>query len=53
MVVKEGLENDEQYFNLAKEYAYWLSIDVFDGERVEIHLCDKSLKTLRVAIYLD
>ncbi len=48
MVVKEGYEDDEDYEVIAETFAYNISEDVFDGEDVEIHLCDDNLKTLKV-----
>ncbi|MDD3741187.1 MAG: hypothetical protein PHH30_08095 [Bacteroidales bacterium] len=48
MVVKEGYEKDEDYILIAETFAYNLSKDVFDGEEVEIHLCDTKLETLKV-----
>lgn len=50
MVVKKGIEKDEEYTKLFKSYARELSQNVFNGERVEIHLCDDKLKTLKVII---
>ena len=48
MVVKEGYEKDEEYIAIAQAFVYNLSKDVFDGEKVEIHLCDEKLETLKV-----
>jgi len=48
MVVKKNVEKDESYIEIAKLFAEELSMYVFDNEKVEIHLCDKYFKTLRV-----
>jgi hypothetical protein len=48
MVIKEGLEKDEKYITGSKEAAVEISQNVFDGAKVEVHLCDNQLKTLRV-----
>lgn len=48
MVVKDSYLDDEDYEAIAAFYAYSLSIDVFDGEEVEIHLCDDKLETKKV-----
>jgi len=50
MVVKKGIEKDEEYTKLFKSYAWELSQFVFNGVRLEIHLCDDKLKTLKVII---
>jgi hypothetical protein len=48
MVVKKGKEKDAKILQVMATYAAQLSASVFDGKRVEIHLCDKRLKTLKV-----
>ncbi len=48
MVVKDGYDKDEDYELIAQAFAYNISEDVFDGDDVEIHLCDENLKTLKV-----
>ncbi|MDT5060618.1 MAG: hypothetical protein QOH63_1077 [Acidobacteriota bacterium] len=48
MVVKEGLDKDEKYLTAIPTAALELSKNVFDGAKVEIHLCDDQLKTLKV-----
>lgn len=48
MVMKEGYADDDETIEMAEEFAYFLSRDVFDGEEVEMHLCDEELKTLKV-----
>jgi|GEM_PF-5163060 len=50
MVVKTGNENDLQFLELVKVFATELSREVFDGQPVEIHLCDPYFKTLRVVV---
>lgn len=52
LVVKKGMDQDEEYVAIAKEFAAQLSADVFDNEQVDIHLCDDKLKTLRVVVAL-
>ncbi|MBW2522761.1 MAG: hypothetical protein JRI23_01235 [Deltaproteobacteria bacterium] len=46
MVVKPGVEKDEAFVKLTREVAKELSEKVFDGGKVEIHLCDATLRTL-------
>jgi hypothetical protein len=46
MVVKEGTEEQDVTRSEAKELARMLSENVFDGAPVEVHLCDKYLRTL-------
>ena len=53
MVVKKGLENDQEFINIAKVTAAELSQNVFNGKQVDIHLCDENLKTLRVVVSLQ
>ena len=53
MVVKKGIDRDEEFTQIFKSYASELSKNVFDDEPVEIHLCDENLKTLRVVVPLD
>jgi hypothetical protein len=48
MVVKESYLDDEDYEAIAAYYAYTLSLDVFDGEEVEMHFCDDKLETKKV-----
>jgi hypothetical protein len=48
MAVKEGLEKDEKLIATAHQAANEISKSVFDGAKVEVHLCDNKLKTLRV-----
>jgi hypothetical protein len=52
MVVKKGMENDEEFIKIAKGMAKDLSSNVFGGNPVDIHLCDDHLKTLRVVVPL-
>tara|TARA_B100001250_G_C19140289_1_gene503515 strand:+ start:36 stop:419 length:384 start_codon:yes stop_codon:yes gene_type:complete len=53
MVVKKGIENDQEFINIAKVTAAELSQNVFNGKQVDIHLCDENLKTLRVVVSLQ
>jgi hypothetical protein len=48
MVVKPGIEKNEEYVNLGKLMAAELSYSVFNNKPVEVHFCDETLKTLRV-----
>lgn len=50
MVVKLGLDQDPDFIEVAKAFATELSEDVFQGEQVDIHLCDDNLNTLRVVV---
>lgn len=50
MVVKKGIEQDEEYLAAFKVLAAQISADVFNGKQVDIHLCDEYLKTLRVVL---
>lgn len=50
MVVKEGLEKDQDTIDLMKEFAVEVSNNVFDGETTDIHICDDTFKTLRVVV---
>ena len=52
MVIKKGLESDPDVIQLMKQFASQLSVDVFQGNSVDIHLCDENLKTLRVVVNL-
>ncbi len=48
MVIAEGYEKDEEYADIVKKFAGFISEEVFSRQKVEVHLCDKYLKTLRV-----
>jgi hypothetical protein len=48
MVVKKGLEKDEDYSEIAKTFAAAISEQIVEGGKVEIHFCDEYLKTLKV-----
>lgn len=48
MVVKKGIEQDQEYVELGKLMGAELSAAVFNGEQVDVHFCDENLKTLRV-----
>lgn len=50
MVVKTGLDQDQATIDLMKQVAAELSANVFNGETVDVHLCDDTLKTLRVVV---
>lgn len=48
MVIKEGADQDMEFLKIVGLFAAQLSQNVFDGEVLEIHLCDKQLETLQV-----
>ncbi|PLX07349.1 MAG: hypothetical protein C0596_10395 [Marinilabiliales bacterium] len=48
MVIKEGHEDDPEVELLANIIAMGLSEEVFDGDEVEVHLCDDQLETIEV-----
>ncbi len=50
MVVKKGIEKDKAYIKTAKLFAHQMSVNVFDNAQVDLHMCDKRLKTLRVVV---
>ena len=53
MVVKKGVEKDDEYIDMFKLLTVDLSAKVFDGEDVDIHLCDETLTTLRVVPFYN
>ena len=48
MVVKKGIEQDQEYCNLGKLMAAELSSELFNGKSVDVHFCDENLETLKV-----
>lgn len=46
LVVKEGLEPDQEKVEQVRRFGLELSRQVFDGAPLEIHLCDQRLNTL-------
>jgi hypothetical protein len=52
MIIKKGLEHDDEFVQVAKAMALELSQNVFDGAQVDIHFCDDHLNTIRVIIAL-
>ena len=48
MVVKTGIEQDQEYTALGKLMAAEISTEVFNGKQVDVHYCDENLKTLKV-----
>lgn len=50
MVVKKGMQEDADYVALCKQMCAELSSEVFSGAKVDIHLCDERLETLRVVV---
>jgi len=53
MVVKDDHQNDTALFKAFKLLSAELSNEVFNGAPVQIHVCDKNLKTLRVFPFYD
>lgn len=50
MVVKKGIEQDQELIKSFKLFCRELSDDVFNSAQVDIHLCDEHLKTIRVVV---
>ena len=50
MVVKKGIEQDQELIKSFKLFCRELSGDVFNSAQVDIHLCDEHLKTIRVVV---
>jgi hypothetical protein len=48
MVVKKGLEEDQEYAVIFKQFATDISKNVFNNAPVDLHACDEYLETLRV-----
>lgn len=48
MVVKKGIEQDQEYCDFAKEFGALLSVNLFNQSPVDIHFCDENLNTLKV-----
>lgn len=48
MVIKEGLENDENNLSLLKLFGESISKEAFNGKPLKVHLCNSNLKTLKV-----
>jgi len=48
MVIKKGIEQDQEYCNAAKAMTVELSSKVFNGGNVDVHFCDDHLQTIRV-----
>jgi hypothetical protein len=46
-VIKPEMDKDEQYIELVRNYSSELSLNVFSGSLVKIHLCDDNFVTLR------
>ncbi|MDP8216533.1 MAG: hypothetical protein P9L98_04380 [Candidatus Kaelpia imicola] len=51
IVVNESSLNDKDFIKNAAMFAATISKGVFDGNQVEIHLCDKNFKTVNIATY--
>ena len=52
MVIKKGIDKDEEFIQIAKIFSNKLSENVFDGYDVDIHMCDEYLNTIRVVVAL-
>ncbi len=52
-VIKEADQNDTTLFKVFKLFSAELSNEVFNGAPVDIHICDKNFKTIRVFPYQD
>lgn len=50
IVIKKGLENDEETIEIMKLISAELSQNVFNNESVDIHLCDEYFETLRTVV---
>lgn len=50
LVIKKGIEQDQEYIQNCKIFCRELSNDVFNSSQVDIHLCDEHLKTIRVVV---
>lgn len=48
MVVQEGKDKDEKYVAIIPQVANEISKNVFNGAKVEVHLCDQNFNTLKV-----
>ena len=48
MVVKKGIEQDQEYRKVGKDMAGEISEEVFNGARVDTHFCDDKFNTLMV-----
>jgi hypothetical protein len=48
MVVKQGIDSDPLFVNVARGFGVEISNTVFNGAQLEVHFCDNDLKTLRV-----
>ena len=53
MVVKEGIDKDENYQKLIPLFAKGVSKNVFNGAKVEVQLCDSNLNTLKTIPMAD
>jgi uncharacterized lipoprotein NlpE involved in copper resistance len=53
MAVKKGLENDQEFAPIFKQFAADISKNVFNNVQVDLHACDEYLNTLRVYIMAD
>ena len=52
MVVKKGVEQDQEFIDLCKLMCIEISQNVFDSAQVDVHLCDEQLTTLKVVVPL-
>src|SRR5579872_3046447 len=52
-VVKDGAEKDKDILKTLNAFAYSVSINVFNHSPVEIDMCDKYFKTIKVSPFVD
>lgn len=52
IIIKKGLEHDPETIAVMKAISQELSAKVFNGQQVDIHLCDDMLRTVRVVVAL-
>ncbi len=50
VIIKKGMEEDEEYIDMIRQFSRELSYNVFEEKEVEIHLCDKKMQTLKVVV---
>lgn len=52
MCVKKGMDSDQAAINTMRKMCREISQAVFAGQKVDIHMCDDTMKTLRVVVAL-
>jgi hypothetical protein len=53
IVVKKGVELDQEFIEISKRFAAEISSNVFNGMQVDVHACDDALNTLVVPMYAN